>query len=87
MTTEIFMKFGFIKDENNFQLKKLLRNNFKIKEIHIDVYPENPIVTSANPFMLLLRTVEKNVVVINYGDRFILNKDDKYNTYFMNLLF
>lgn len=87
MATEASMKFGFTKDENNFQLKEILKNNFKIKEIHIDVYPENPLVASAKSFMLLLRTIEKNAVVLNDGDRLVLNKNDKYNTCFMNVLF
>jgi hypothetical protein len=87
MATKTSMKFGFIKDENNFQLKKILKNNFKIKEMHIDAYPENPLATSTKPFMLLLRTIEKNAVVINDGDRLVLNKNDKNNTCFMNVLF
>lgn len=87
MATETLMKFGFIKDENNFQLKEILKNNFKLKEIHIDVYPENPLTSSTKSFMLLLRTIEKNAVVLNDGDRLILSKNDKYNTCFMNVLF
>lgn len=87
MATETSMKFEFVKDENNFQLKETLKNNFKIKETHIDILPENPLAVPTKPFMLLLRTIEKNAVVANDGDRLILSKNDKYNTCFMNILF
>ena len=87
MVTETSMKFGFAKDENNFQLKETLKDSFKIKEVHIDLLQENPLVTPTKPFMLLLRTIEKNAVVVNDGSRLILNKNDKYNTCFMNVLF
>lgn len=86
MSTETLMKFGFVKDENNFQLKEIFKNNFKIKEIHIDLLQENPLATPTKPFTLLLRTIEKNAVVVNNGDRLILNKKDKYNTCFVNIL-
>lgn len=87
MATEVSIKFGFAKDENNFQLKETLKNNFKVNEIHIDLLQENPLVTPTKPFMLLLRTIEKNAVVTNDGNRLTLNKKDKYNTCFMNVLF
>ena len=82
------MKFGFIKDENNWTLKEFFKNNLKLKEIHIDIYPENPLITSSEPFTLLLRTIEKRVIVSNDGDRFILkNSVDKFETQFVNVLF
>jgi hypothetical protein len=66
----------------------LLKDNIKLKEIHIDVYPENPLIASSEPFMLLLRTIEKNIVVSNNWNRLILKKnDDKFENYFMNVLF
>ena len=80
-------KFGLIKDENNFQLKEVFKNNLKLKEIHIDTYTENPLVSSSAPFMLLLRTIEKNATVSNDEDRLVLTRDDGYGTYFMNVLF
>lgn len=80
------MKFGFIKDENNSQLKEVLKDNLKLKEIHIDIYSDNPMLSSTN-FMLLLRTYENNAVASNDGDRLILKKNDKYETHFMNILF
>ena len=87
ITEKTLMKFGLIKDENNFQLKEVFKNNLKLKEVHIDIYPENPLISSSVPFMLLLRTVEKNAIVSNDGDRLVLAKDDGYGTYFMNILF
>lgn len=85
-TKNTFVKFGFVKDENNLQLKKILKDNIKIKQIHIDTYFDNPLVSSS-AFMLLLRAVEKNVVISNNGDRLILKKNDTYTTCFMNILF
>ena len=87
LTEKILTKFGLVEDENNFQLKEVFKNNLKLKEIHIDIYPENPLVSSSAPFMLLLRTIENNAVVSNDGDRLVLVRDDEYGTYFMNVLF
>lgn len=87
VTEKTLMKFGLVKDENNLQLKEMLKDNVKLKEIHIDIYPENPLISSSAPFMLLLRTIEKNVAVSNDKDRIILKRDDGCKTYFMNILF
>ena len=87
VTEKTLMKFGLIKDENNFQLKEVLKNNSRLKEIHIDVYPENPLVSSSAPFMLLSRTIEKNALVSGDEDRLILIRNDEFGTYFMNVLF
>lgn len=81
------IKFGLNKDVNNLKLKEVFKNNIKIKEIHIDLYPENPLITSQSPFMLLSRTIENNAIVSNDEDRLIFKRNDKYNTYFMNVLF
>lgn len=80
------MKFGFAKDKDNCQLEEVFKNNLKLKEVYIDVYPENPLSSSAS-FMLLLRTHEKNVIVLNDDIRLILKKNDRYENYFMNILF
>ena len=87
VTEKTLMKFGFIKDENNFQLKEVFKNNSRLKTIHIDVYPENPLVSSSAPFMLLSRTIEKNAAVSNEGNRLILMRNDDFDTHFMNVLF
>jgi hypothetical protein len=87
VTGETLMKFGLIKDENNFQLKEIFKNDSKLKEVHIDIYPDNPLVASSEPFMLLLRTVEKSVTSLIDEDRLVLKRNDIYGTYFMNILF
>ena len=86
ITERTLMKFGFVEDENNFQLKEIFKNNFKLNEVHLDIYPENPLASSAY-FMLLLRTNEKNVTVSNNGERLVLTKSDKYKTQIINVLF
>jgi hypothetical protein len=87
-TDETLMKFELIKDEHNSQLKEFFKNNSILKEIHIDTYPDNPIVTSSEPFMLLLRTIEKNIIVKNDGNRLVLKRNiNKFETHFMNVLF
>lgn len=79
-------KLGFTKDENNTKLNEIFRDNAKLKEIHIDVYPTNPLVSSSTPFMLLLRTIEKKMLVKNSGIRLVLKKRiDSFDTYFMNI--
>ena len=80
-------KLGFTKDENNMKLNKVFKDNVKLKEIHIDIHPTNPLVSSSTPFMLLLRTIEKKILVKNSGTRLVLRKDANYcDTYFMNVM-
>lgn len=86
VTNKTLMKFGFIMDESNSQLKKIFQNNLKLKEVHIDIYPDNPM-TSSSDFMLMLRTHDDNVVVLNNDDRLILKRCDRYETHIMNILF
>ena len=88
MTTEqAFTKFGFIKEEIDLYLNKmmLLKNSVKLKEIHIDVYPENPF-DSSSYFTLILRASEKNATISVEGDRIIFKKNDTYETHFVNVL-
>ena len=80
------MKFGFAKDESCLQLKNVFQNNSKLKEVYVDVYPYNPMLSSED-FMLLLRMQDSNVVVSNDDNRLILKKCDKYETHIMNILF
>ena len=82
------LKFGFVKDENNSKLKEVFKNNSKLKEIHIDIYLENPLATCTKSFMLLLRTIEKGMIISNDDNRLILKKNiDRFNTNFMNIPF
>ena len=86
MTTEnTLMKFGFVKEEDNSQLKELLKGSVKLKEVHIDTYTENPVASSSS-FMLLLRASEKNATVLIDKNRLIFKRNDSQNTYFMNIL-
>ena len=89
MTAEqTIMKLGFVKDVNNSKLNETFKDNVKLKEVHIDIYPANPLVSSSIPYMLLLRTIEKKMLVKNSGTRLVLKKNiDNYDTYFMNILF
>jgi hypothetical protein len=77
--------FGFVKEENDLHLREMIKNTNKLKEVHIDIYPENPLV-SQNSFSLLLRTSENNAIVLVDNDRLILRRNDKYGTHFMNVL-
>ena len=86
VTNKTLMKFGFAKDENSSQLKEVLKDNARLKQIHIDIYSENPLASSMS-FMLLLRISEENTMVSNDGDRLILKKSGKYETHLMNVLF
>lgn len=79
------IKYGFVKDENCIQFNKVFKNNNKLKEIHIDIYQDNPF-ASTSAFMLLLRAIEYNVEVMTDGNRIILRKCDKCKTYLINIL-
>ena len=79
------MKFGFVQEENELHLKETLKNKNKLKEVHIDIYSENPLSHSSS-FMLLLRTSEKNAIISIDEDRLILKKNDGHETCFMNVL-
>ena len=88
VTEQTLLKFGLTKDEDNSKLKEVLKDKIRLKEIHIDTYPENPLITSSAPFMLLLRTIEKNMIVSNNENRLVLKKIvDKFETHFMSILF
>lgn len=86
VTNETLTKFGFIKDENNSRLKEVFQSNSKLKEVYIDIYPSNPMVSS-NDFELLLRAQDDNVVTLNDNNRLILKKCNKYETHILNILF
>ena len=88
MTAEkTLMKLGFTKDENNTKLNETFKDDIRLKEIHIDIYPTNPLVSSPLPYMLLSRTIENKMLVKNSGTRLVLKKNmDGYDTYFMNVL-
>ena len=82
---KMLMQLGFVKEENDLRLKEFLKTKGRFKEIHIDIYPENPFLTS-NSFSLLLRASEFNAKIIIDGNRLVFKKNDKYETHFMNVL-
>lgn len=81
------LECGYYEDKDNFHLKHILKDNIKLKELHVDIYSENPASVPPTMVMLLLRTFEKSVLVSNNDDRLILKKNDKDKTYIMNILF
>ena len=81
----IFIKFGFVREENDLRLKEMIKTNNKFKEVHIDVYPENPLISSSS-YSLLLRASEINASISIDGDRLVLKRGDKHETHFMNVL-
>ena len=78
-------EFGFINDEDNLRLKETFKDNKKLKEMHIEIYPNNPM-ESRNTFSLFIRTVEKNVKVLNDGNRLVLKMNDRFETCVANIL-
>lgn len=87
MNTKNVLKFGFIKDEVDVYLNKMALDNniIHLSEVHIDIYPENPLVSSSC-YMLLLRATEKNASILVDNDRIILKRNDTYGTHFLNIL-
>lgn len=78
-------KYDFIKDEGVLQLNEILKDGTCLKEVHIDIYSENPLYHSSS-FMLLLRTSEKNVFILNDNNRIIFKENDKSNNIFLNIM-
>lgn len=88
ITKSTFAKLGFEKDKNNYKLKEIFKDNEELKEIYIEIYPDNPLSYSSSPFMLLLRTIEKNIIVVNADNRLILKKKiDGHDMCIVNVLF
>ena len=79
------MELGFIKEEDGLRLREMIKNKPVLKEVHIDIYPANPICPS-DQFMLLLRTSENNAIISIHDDRLVFKKNDKYETHFVNVL-
>ena len=84
ITENILIKFGLTKDKDNAKLKEVFKDGVRLEEIHIDLYADNPLINSVEPFMLLSRIIEKKMLIKNDDERFIL---EKFDTYFINVLF
>ena len=78
-------KVGFIDDINNSHFNETFKNGSKLKDVHIEIYPNNPI-ESNSPFELLLRAVEKKALVLNDGNRLVLKLGNKFETCVLNIL-
>ena len=70
---------GYVKDCNKELFGKIFNENVKIKEIHIDIYIENP-------YMLFSRISGKNVFTLKNSNRFIVCKSDRHKTVVVNIL-
>ena len=82
---DILMKYGFVNEKDYSKLIAIIKNTTRLREVHIDTYPENPLLSS-DSHMLLLRTVEKRAKILVEDDRLIFKRDDIYGTHFVNVL-
>lgn len=85
VTENILTKYGFVNEKDYSKLIEIIKNTPRLREVYIDTYPENPLLSS-DSHMLLLRTVEKRAVILVEGDRLIFKRDDAYGTHFVNVL-
>lgn len=76
MLTDL-IKNGFQIDKDMTMLKDLVKHK-RIKNVYIDI-------TKNNSSVLLLRSHEKNVSVIPDKERFIIAKNDNFDTYILNI--
>ena len=72
-------KYGFVSDDTKIEFKRIINHN-RFKTLHIETY-------TLEPYMLLLRTIEKNVSIAIKDGRIIIRKMDKYNTGIADILF
>lgn len=84
VTEQDFIKLGFAKREMNLSLNKA-ESIFKLKEVYVEVYTENPF-DSSTGFMLVLRASEKNAIASLGFDRIVLKKSDTNETHMINIL-
>jgi hypothetical protein len=85
VTENILTKYGFVNEKDYSKLIEIIRNTTRLIEVHIDTYPNNPLVCS-DSHMLLLRTSEKRARILVEDDRLIFKRDDAYGTHFVNVL-
>ena len=88
MHNDSVAKFGFVEDNINTYLNELkLHNNaMQFSEVHVDVYPKNPLDSSNLQFELMLRIDEKNALVRIDNDRIVVQKNNMYGTHLLNVL-
>ena len=85
VTENILTKYGFVNEKDYSKLIEIIKNTTRLIEVHIDTYPNNPLVCS-DSHMLLLRTSEKRARILVEDDRLIFKRDDIYGTHFVNIL-
>jgi hypothetical protein len=85
ITEDTLMKYGFVAEKDYSKLIEIIKNTNRLIEVHIDTYPENPLLSS-DSHMLLLRTVEKKARILVEDDRLIFKRCDIYGTHFVNVL-
>lgn len=85
VTENILTKYGFVNEKDYSKLIEIIRNADRLVEVHIDTYPENPLLSS-DSHMLLLRTFEKRAKILVEDDRLIFKRDDINGTHFVNVL-
>ena len=81
----ILMKYGFVNEKDYSKFIEIIKNTTRLREVHIDTYSENPLLSS-DSHMLLLRTVEKRARILFEDDSLIFKRDDIYGTHFVNVL-
>ena len=85
ITESVLTTNGFVNEKDYSKLIEIIKNTTRLIEVHIDAYPNNPLVCS-DPHMLLLRTSEKRARILIEDDRLIFKRDDAYGTHFVNVL-
>lgn len=85
VTEDILTKYGFVNEKDYSKLIEIISNANRLVEVHIDTYPDNPLLSS-DSHMLLLRTVEKGARILVENDRLIFKRNDIYGTHFVNVL-
>ena len=75
-TISNYEQCGFTNNTDEFEKIMSLP---KLKEVHIDIY-------SNEPYMLLLRAAEKNIIPTKDNERIILSRKDKKHTVVLNIL-
>ena len=72
-----YEQYGFTLDKDLIELDKFFEHKF-FDNLHIDVY-------TSSPYMLLLRTIEKNVEIIRDEDRIIIRNGKINKTTIANI--
>lgn len=72
-------RYGFVKGDKS-DLKRMLENKIKLKEVNIDTY-------IAKPYFFILRSYEENLTVSVEKNRLLIRRNDPYKTTISNVPF